>query len=95
MSRVRTNLTHGSLGERWKRSSNPRRRTEPPAGNPGIRRPGLPVSATAPALYPTELAPFSKNARLALAAGRQKGWYGEGLACCLPDSRAAFAEHDG
>ncbi len=42
-----------------------------------------------------ELAPFSKNARSDLVAGRQKGWYVEVLARCLPDGRAAFAEHYG
>jgi hypothetical protein len=42
-----------------------------------------------------ELALFSKNARSDLVAGRQKGWYVEVLARCLPDGRAAFAEHYG
>jgi hypothetical protein len=42
-----------------------------------------------------ELVPFSKSARSDLAAGRQKGWYSEGLACCLSDGGAAFAEHCG
>src|SRR5512133_992762 len=43
------------MGGRWKRSGiDPRRRAEPPAGNPGTRQPGLPIVATtAPAPYPT------------------------------------------
>ncbi len=48
-----------------------------------------------PLAWILELASFSKNTRSDLVAGGQKGWYSEGLASCLPDGRATFAEHHG
>ena len=42
-----------------------------------------------------EVDPFSKNAWSDGVAGRQQRWYAEGVACCLPDDRAAFAERYG
>jgi hypothetical protein len=80
LSRVRENLMHGSLGERWRRSDDPWRRIEPPEGNPGTRQPGLPVITTAPALYPTDPYRF-----LSVVVGDQRAFDGRVGGPVVPD----------
>ena len=61
----------------------------------GVRPSGAAAESPPGLTWILELVSFSTSARSDLVAGRQKGWYGEGLARCLSDGRAAFAEHCG